>query len=151
MTALGDFTAGDVLQAADLNAIGTWQDYTPTFTGITVGNGTVTGRYCQINKFVAWQVELVLGSTTTIATSRVSYPVQAAQTYLSGSGGQVTFEDANGTDYVGSLFRYSTTEANIYVLNTAADYGALVSLLSNRPFTWASGDRIIIQDFYEAA
>ena len=151
MATLGSFASGQVLTAAELNAIGTWQDYTPTFTGISVGNGTLTASYCQINKFVAWQVELVVGSTTTIGSTRVTYPVEAAQTWLAGNGGQVTCEDANGTDYWGSLFRFSSTEATVYVGNASSTYLTFSSLSSTIPFTWASGDRLVIQDFYEAA
>jgi hypothetical protein len=151
MATLGSFASGQVLTAAELNAIGTWQDYTPSFSGISVGNGTLTGRYCQINKFVAWQVELVVGSTTTISGTRVTYPVTASDTFVSGNGGQVTCEDASGIDYWGSLFRYSTLEANIYVGKADSTYLTFSSLSSTVPFTWASGDRLIIQDFYEAA
>jgi len=151
MTALGDFSSGDVLTAADLNAIGTWQDFTPTFSGITVGNGTLTGRYCQINKFVAWQFVLLCGSTTSIGATRVTYPVEAAEVYSSGNGGQVMFEDASSFDYCGTLFRYSSTEANIYLLDASSTYARLGSISATTPFTWTTGDRIIVQDFYEAA
>jgi hypothetical protein len=34
MATLGTFTAGQVLTAAELNAIGTWTTYTPTFTNM---------------------------------------------------------------------------------------------------------------------
>ena len=151
MATLGSFASGQVLTAAELNAIGTWQDYTPSFSGISVGDGTLTGRYCQINKFVAWQVELVFGSTTTVSATRVTYPVEAADAFLAGNGGQVTCEDNTGIDYFGSLFRFSTTEANVYVGKADSTYLTFSSLSSSVPFTWASGDRLIIQDFYEAA
>jgi hypothetical protein len=133
------------------HTVGVWQDYTPTFSGITVGNGTVTARYCQINKFVAWQVELLVGSTTVIGASRVTYPVECAQTWLAGNGGQVTFEDASSFDYSGTLIRYSTTQVNIYLLNASSTYLRVGSISATTPFTWAAGDRLIIQDFYEAA
>jgi|DEB0MinimDraft_4_1074332.scaffolds.fasta_scaffold34947_4 hypothetical protein len=153
MTALGDFTAGDVLTAADLNDIGTWTTYTPVWTGVTVGNGTVTARYCQINKLVFWQVELVVGSTTSVGTTnvRITYPVSAAQYFLAGNGGQVTHEDATGTDYIGTLIRFDVNGAYVYVVGASSTYASVGPISSTVPFTWAAGDRIIIQDFYEAA
>ena len=153
MTALGDFSSGDVLTAADLNAIGTWEDYTPTFTNITVGNGTLNASFCQINKFVAYTIELVFGSTTSVTGSGVivTLPVTASNTYQAGNGGQVTCEDASSSDYWGTLFRFSTTAVGVLVGNTASTYLRLTSLSGSVPFTWASGDRLIIQDFYEAA
>ena len=87
-----------------------------------------------------------------MAASRISYPVEAAQTWLAGNGGQVTFEDASSQDFQGSLFRYSSTEVTIYAMYKAAnDYIGYGAISSTAPFTWASGDRLIIQDFYEAA
>ena len=152
MTALGDFSSGDVLTAADLNGIGVWQDFTPTLTGLTIGNGTVTARYCQINKFVAWQVEIVCGSTTTVGDCRITYPVTASDVRLSGNGGQVFFEDNTGADFVGNLYRYNTQEVRIYIMDTATySYPRVVPISSTIPFSWTTDDRIIIQDFYEAA
>jgi hypothetical protein len=62
-TQLGDFTAGQVLTAADLNDIAVWTDYTPTFAaGVTVGNGTWVAGYAIVNEilvlaryFHSWQ------------------------------------------------------------------------------------------------
>jgi hypothetical protein len=47
---------------------GSWVAYTPTLTNITLGNGTLTGRYKQIGKLVFFEVTLTFGSTTTLAT-----------------------------------------------------------------------------------
>ena len=32
--------------------LGVYQAYTPTFTNLTVGNGTLAAQYCTVNKFV---------------------------------------------------------------------------------------------------
>jgi len=61
MTALGAFSAGDVLTAADLNAIGTWTTFTPT---ARFGANAVTftqkyGRYSVLNKIVILQVGFI--------------------------------------------------------------------------------------------
>ena len=133
--------------------VGVWEDYTPTFTNITVGNGTLNARYCQINKFVAYTIELVFGSTTSFGGSgvTVTLPVTASNTYQVGNGGQVTCEDASTTDYWGTLFRYSSTAVGVYVGNAASTYLRFTSLSGSVPFTWTTGDRLVIQDFYESA
>ena len=135
------------------HTVGVWQDFTPTFTNITVGNGTLNARYCQINKFVAWTIELVFGSTTSVDGSgvTVTYPVTASNAYQAGNGGQVTCEDASSTDYWGTLFRNSTTRVGVYVGNASSTYLTFTSLAGSVPFLWATGDRLVIQDFYEAA
>ena len=55
MTALGDFSSGDVLTAADLNAIGTWTTFTPNFrpeTGAWTSGVLYVARYTKINDTV---------------------------------------------------------------------------------------------------
>jgi|DEB0MinimDraft_4_1074332.scaffolds.fasta_scaffold100110_1 hypothetical protein len=53
MTALGDFSSGDVLTAADLNAIGDWQSYTPSIEGSTTDpTATTSGLYYELNEIV---------------------------------------------------------------------------------------------------
>ena len=54
----------------------TWQDWTPTYSGMTVGNGTVLARYCQIGKTVVGTWQWTLGTTSNIAAGIViSLPV----------------------------------------------------------------------------
>ena len=92
MTALGDFSSGDVLTAADMNAIGTWTAYTPTVYNMVIGNGTVDFKYAQINKVVHLRGVFTMGSTSTFGTTGspfFSLPIASA--YLQGVlGTQIT-------------------------------------------------------------
>lgn len=152
MTALGDFAAGDVLTAADLNAIGTWTTFTPTWNNVTVGNGTVTAEYCQINEIVFWRVELLFGSTTAFTGSvNIDYPVTADDIYLGAVGGSVFCDDANDTDYYGALFRNSTSRCNPRAYSVTGSFIAGQSINATNPFTWTTGDRLVIEDFYKPA
>ena len=45
----------------------TWTTYTPSNTGITVGNGTQTARYVKIGKTVTVSYRIVLGSTSSFS------------------------------------------------------------------------------------
>ena len=58
MTALGDFSAGDVLTAADLNAIGTWTSFTTTLEAATTDPSVTTsaGIYYEMNEIVIARV-----------------------------------------------------------------------------------------------
>jgi len=70
MTALGDFSSGDVLTAADLNGIATWTSFTPTWTNLTVGNGTYDwSLYSQVNDIVFFSIRFTLGSTSSVGTT----------------------------------------------------------------------------------
>jgi len=80
---------GEVDTAAFLNAelrdamIGiqaAYSTYTPTWTGITVGNGTQAARYMQVGKNVHAYGRLTFGSTTTVtAVAHPSLPVAQYQ------------------------------------------------------------------------
>ena len=55
-----------------------WRAWTPTYTNITVGNGTVSARYVQIGPFVMLDWYLTFGSTSSMGTGpKVSLPVTA--------------------------------------------------------------------------
>src|ERR1044071_1955961 len=49
-----------------------WDSYTPTWTNSTtnptIGNGTLSGAYIQVGKFVVFRVSIGMGSTTTFGT-----------------------------------------------------------------------------------
>ena len=63
-----DSTAATGLKWAAVDAGGTFSSYTPTWTNLTVGNGTLSvARYTQIGKLVYGLVRLGFGSTTSIS------------------------------------------------------------------------------------
>jgi hypothetical protein len=141
------FTAGDVLNAADLNAIGETETWTPTFqTGVTVGNGTLSGYYQRVNDFVIAQGEFVLGSTSAITGDvRVTVPIAAADLYELSVSTTVQFIDASSATYwAGSGRAYGVSAVRLRALlrDTSANYVYARQISSTTPFTWATGDRI---------
>ena len=51
-----DFTAGAVLTAAQLNQIGDFESFTPSWTNLTVGDATQQAKFAQVNEIVYFQV-----------------------------------------------------------------------------------------------
>jgi hypothetical protein len=152
MTALGDFSSGDVLTAADMNAIGTWTTFTPVWTNVTVGNGTVTAEYCQVNELVFWRVFLEFGSTTAFSgTVYIDYPIESDGSFLGAVGGSVFCDDFDGSDYYGALYRSTVSRAGLRAYEVSGSYirGDVVN--ATTPFTWTTGDRLVIEDFYRPA
>lgn len=45
---------------------GYWQAYTPALVGVTIGNGSIVGRYSRIGNTVTYEAKLTFGSTTTV-------------------------------------------------------------------------------------
>ena len=148
---------GDINATGDIRIggteIGKWTSFTPSFTSLTVGNGTLTAEYCQVNEIVFWRLELIFGSTTSISgIVYVDYPIQADGSYLGSIGGSVFYEDDDTSgDFFGSLFRSTTSRARLIVYNVVGTFVSQASSNTNVPFTWTTGDRLLIEDFYRPA
>lgn len=46
-----------------------WSAWTPTWSNLTVGNGTVLARYRQVGKTVDYRIKFTLGTTSVVGTS----------------------------------------------------------------------------------
>jgi hypothetical protein len=126
--------------------------YTPTTTGITLGNGTLTGRYTRLGKMVWVGVQFGLGSTSAItATPSFSLPVNA-QAGSNATASSVTILDAGVTFYRGSV-EITTTLAYPFVDVANATYlnSPTQNISPTVPMTWANGDNLKFQLVYEAA
>ncbi len=132
----------------------TWTSFTPTFTGTTVGNGTVSGKYVLIDKTCHFYISLITGSTTTIGDTTITFPVAAASTAAAvGATILCQFEDVGFGPYNGFPIAVSatTTTFRISTFSTSGNYPAVAALSSTIPFTWVTGDRMYISGTYEAA
>lgn len=155
MTALGAFSSGDVLTAADLNAIATWTAYTPTWTGSSsnpsIGNGVIEGRYTEINNLIVYKVRVGMGSTTTYGSGRYDFslPVNHANsTAFNTAFGSAWFNDSSlATAYVGVTV--AGPSASTVTFRIPA--GGFGDVTNTAPFTFANSDSINFIAIYEAA
>lgn len=146
MTALGDFSSGDVLTAADLNAIGTWTDYTPSYNNVTVT--TSAARYCQINKTVMIALYMVVSAVS--GPPGVSVPSGLNIARFTNFQ-PVNLLDAGVANYLGGAFYTNVTSFNIYSVGASGSYAQLALVNATTPFTWGAGDVIEAILIYEAA
>jgi len=134
-----------------------WQSFSPTWTNLTVGNGTVNySKYIQTGKTVNLKYSLTLGSTSVIGTSPTFTLPVTASTDSSAGGiqwGTVTYIDvsAGSTFYTGAVVYASTTTGTIFVSNASATYSTLSSFTATIPVAYATGDTLVITATYEAA
>ncbi len=135
-----------------------WQDYTPTYTNITVGNGTVVARYIQIGTLVQVQYSLVFGSTTSVDGTGVllSLPVTSAGTsdgYISQTTpiGVATLRDDGGQKWSGLVYWQSTTAARITAQFITTTRPRQSDMSATVPHTWTTSDSITCTFQYEAA
>jgi hypothetical protein len=123
-----------------------WVAYTPSFNGITIGNGTVDARYQVIGKTVNFYLRVILGTTSSVS-SRLSatLPVNS----------RVSVNPVNGffANTVAIFMATPFTAGNlVYIDNlvTNGTYAAPSDVSSTTPFTWATGFGFYASGTYEA-
>lgn len=138
-------------QVRDLiNGFGAQTSYTPTIAGFTAGNGTVSGSYSQIGKWVWFEATLVFGTTTSAASAipTCTLPVTAASSAVNNALCRAQFIDSGTASYFAVGRILTTTTAAAYVCGTN---GILGTPSTTSPHTWATGDGIHWAGLYEAA
>lgn len=150
----GTWSAGDILTAADLNAIGTWSSYTPVVA--QNGNRTATinyAEYCQINKVCFVNIDLeVTNAGTTANLITITLPVNASTGGAQRALGCGLIFDASATDVIllTALRNTASTARFLTEDSTAIDSGGTPVGLGNNPnFALASGDFISLSLMYE--
>lgn len=126
----GTWSAGDVLTADDLNAIGTWQTYVPVLTQNVTRTATVnSASYCQINKFCVVNVDLTCTTTGSGNNIEVSLPVNTAITSGGPALGSGFFFDTSASDYIlVTCVRSSSSRISFF---KDLDGGSLNTVLGN--------------------
>lgn len=142
---LGSFGTPVASNAASFIAgLGAWTAYTPTWaatgTAVALGNGTISGRYAQLSKWLRATGLLTTGGTTTYGTGTYTFTLPAGFTAAAAVGtpvGIARLVDTSATTrYVGVAVLASSTTIAISTHAAAADIGPTV------PFTFATTDII---------
>lgn len=132
-------------------ALGAWTSYTPSFTGLTIGNSTVVARYAQIGKTVHLAAKITLGSTSAMGDLAMSLPVsQSATVPLRASAG--AFLTSTGVSYPTPATAFvSGGYVTVRALYVASTYISTTLMTGTIPWTWKATDVIEIAATYEAA
>lgn len=132
-----------------------WAGWTPTWTNITVGNGTVTARYIQIGKTVHFYMRFVLGSTSVVSGQPIfSLPVNANANYALANAERmfnVHIEDNGTSSYYGRAAFNSASTIVCQVINVAGTYASASGISSTVPMTWTTSDTLSTMGTYEVA
>ncbi len=132
-----------------------WQSWTPTWTNLTVGNGTYNANnFIQIGKTVFFVVRFTFGTTSTMGTAPdFTLPVTASSRFDFGTLpiGNCWLEDTSVATYTGQVIMSTTTKARVMAQNSAGTYVAENTPTATIPFTWANSDKVSMTGCYEAA
>lgn len=119
---------------------GAWVSYTPSWTNLTVGNGTVSAQYSYVPLGFRVQGELVFGSTTSISgTVTQTIPNSVSHSATGFSGGSCVILDAGTQLYAGSTIVVASATVMNFVHGESGNSG-LVNATS--PMTWTTSDRL---------
>lgn len=131
---------------------GAWQSWTPTFTNLTVGDGTLTAKYTKVGKTVRGFVNLIFGSTTSISSSvSLTTPSTMANNLTWMPMGLVRMVDEGTDTYAGAVSVLTATTMLVQVNTANATYSDYNTISGSVPFTWTTSDRLIIEFCYEEA
>ncbi len=146
----GDINASAAIRISG-NSIGTWTNWTPTWTSTgtnpAIGNGFIGGSYTRVGKLIVADAYIFAGSTTTYGTGVyvVSLPVTGVTN--SSLTGSVSFLDASAgyVAYHGTSIFNSTTAIEFRIGNGLGLWSPTV------PVTMANGDQVRFTIIYQAA
>lgn len=142
-------------ELAKLNGTGAaaWTAFTPTWTNITIGNGTSECAYIKRGRLVVARFKLTFGSTTVItSTPQPGLPVTAAAAASLAQADLAVYRDVSASsNFFGIIHMASTTVVQFSQLGRASATDAFASISATVPFTWATGDIMGGTVTYEAA
>ena len=162
---LGIGTAGQVLQvnsgatapewAASAGGGFTYTSYSPSFTNLTVGNGSwAYAVYAQSGKMVHYIGKFDLGSTSSVSGNiTISLPVTASSNMYGVYVNTIQADDNGVGDYP-LLARIISPGSSFdtFAINAAGTYAhSYTGTGATVPITWSNGDQINFSIVYEAA
>jgi hypothetical protein len=137
-------------------SLGTYTAYTPTFTNLTVGNGTLAAQYCRVNNFVHAFGSFTFGSSSVMSSNPwFTLPVLTVTAEMGAAGmvmGTVSYITAAGTVTKGTANGFTASSvAQFFVITTSGTYEGQTAPTATVPFTWTTGDIIRWNIMYKAA
>lgn len=133
---------GDAIDASVGNGLKAWVAYTPTLSGLTIGNGTLNFVYCQIGKTVHVRGIATLGTTSSMTGPLdVGIPVTSTGYGTTGMSpiGNATFWSGSVPIGFGTLTSVGNSAAfRILAISAAGTYTTVADISSTVPFAWSS-------------
>lgn len=130
------------------------QAWIPSWTNVTVGNGTVDAWYRRSDGWCDCYLQFVLGSTSSITGAiTISPPTNMHSAFSIVGEGHTWIRDTSAaTNYPALLIGASTSAVTVYTYNAAAAGSATTTATAGgSPMTWATGDTLYVGFRYRMA
>ncbi len=118
-------------------------------TGWAIGNGTITAKYLQVQKFVAVNIEVTFGSSSTFGAGQLTLGLPVSGVDWSWRG-IVELYDAGTSNYLGWGYLSGST-FYVEAVNANFSYAGRTAVTSSVPHTWASTDLVRLGGIYMAS
>ena len=139
--------------SSDANTLDDYEEgtYTPSWTGtgVSIGNGTLEGRYIKIGKQVTTHIRFVFGSSSNAGSGSWNFSLP------------FTAETASGFAYLGPVMGTDSLAGNYFAFAQAFAAGTTLQITSgggtldtwdfNSPFTWGTDDSFRASFTYTAS
>lgn len=129
--------------------------WAPSYTSITVGNGTVSALYSVTNGWTDAEWIFTLGSTSSVSAGVIiSLPSTLASSHPIGSiltADAGVYDTSASASYPLIVNALTTTTVQLGVLNSASTYAVRAGVTGSVPITFATGDIINWRVRYRAA
>jgi hypothetical protein len=128
-------------------------EYTPVLTNITLNDGTISGRYLRIGRFVIWNVILIWGPATTYGASpSVGLPFPAISGLNAAMSLYGSYTDTSaGASYFANLVAASASAILLTTFSGASALSSNTPLTNVIPFAWATTDVVRLSGVMIAA
>ena len=148
MTASAGIVISDVIVGPGtiqaVPAVGNWETFTPTWTNLSVGNGTSTGRMWRNNGTLFLDVNILFGSTTSVSgnigftlPNSLNSVLPSTNFFKAGVVDAYDADNSANRKQGSAIMSGSTTSV---IFSYAGSGGTTWN--ASTPFTWANGDAI---------
>ena len=131
--------------SSDANTLDDYEEgtFTPTFTSLTIGNGSTSGVYTKIGNIVTVEVFVTWGSTTSAsgAWSINNLPFTSASVGRN-FGSCNILDDGVQNYWGGTTISESSVNLAFLALNASATYLTQTNITASVPFVWGNLDTI---------
>ena len=126
------------------NLLGQWTTYTPSYTNVTVGNGTVIAKYIRIGQVIHVNYRLEFGTTTSFGGNiYIGMPLSVVRA----TAGACVFQEIGTAVHIGTCLASELDDlARVYHVNPTLNAGVVNA---TNPLTWATGDFLSLTITYE--
>lgn len=153
-TDLLPFTNGTTTKASTvanlLKAQQTVSNWTPSWTNLSIGNGTQTAEYVRVGNIVLAYISLTFGSTTSVSGNIiVSLPVNNPQEVFNIVVGNAIITDASPAGlYTGILTYQGSDVCVVRCVDSSGSYSQYIACTASVPITFTTDDILRLKFVY---